>query len=381
MLIMKRSLLSNVKNAIFPLVIFLLTLGVYFLPSPFDKPENPLAERVKAKVLAVDNSGILETGIVKTGNQSLRLLVKQGTFAGDTLSASNQLMGRMEFDKLFNVGEKALVVLNLSDDSSKIVSINVIDHYRLDVEFWLMILFFAFLICFAGITGVKAILSFAFTGMVIWKLLLPGFLLGYSPVLISLVLVAIITAVIILLVAGVNKKGLVALLGAFSGVLITAILSLFFGDLFNVHGAIKPFSETLLYSGYNHLNLTQIFLASIFISSSGAMMDIAMDIAVSQFEIIEIHPKISTRALIKSGFNIGRGVIGTMTTTLLLAYSGGFSALLMVFIAQGTPTINILNLNYVAGEILHTMIGSFGLVLVAPATAILGGLVYHRSKK
>lgn len=381
MLIMKRSLLSNVKNAIFPLVIFLLTLGVYFLPSPFDKPENPLAERVKAKVLAVDNSGILETGIVKTGNQSLRLLVKQGTFAGDTLYASNQLMGRMEFDKLFNVGEKALVVLNLSDDASKIVSINVIDHYRLDVEFWLMILFFAFLICFAGITGVKAILSFAFTGMVIWKLLLPGFLLGYSPVLISLVLVAIITAVIILLVAGVNKKGLVALLGAFSGVLITAILSLFFGDLFNVHGAIKPFSETLLYSGYNHLNLTQIFLASIFISSSGAMMDIAMDIAVSQFEIIEIHPKISTRALIKSGFNIGRGVIGTMTTTLLLAYSGGFSALLMVFIAQGTPTINILNLNYVAGEILHTMIGSFGLVLVAPATAILGGLVYHRSKK
>lgn len=378
---MKRSLLSNVKNAIFPLVIFLLTLGVYFLPSPFDKPENPLAERVKAKVLAVDNSGILETGIVKTGNQSLRLLVKQGTFAGDTLYASNQLMGRMEFDKLFNVGEKALVVLNLSDDASKIVSINVIDHYRLDVEFWLMILFFAFLICFAGITGVKAILSFAFTGMVIWKLLLPGFLLGYSPVLISLVLVAIITAVIILLVAGVNKKGLVALLGAFSGVLITAILSLFFGDLFNVHGAIKPFSETLLYSGYNHLNLTQIFLASIFISSSGAMMDIAMDIAVSQFEIIEIHPKISTRALIKSGFNIGRGVIGTMTTTLLLAYSGGFSALLMVFIAQGTPTINILNLNYVAGEILHTMIGSFGLVLVAPATAILGGLVYHRSKK
>ncbi|MCT4672114.1 MAG: YibE/F family protein [Prolixibacteraceae bacterium] len=378
---MKQSLLSNVKNAIFPLVIFLLTLGVYFLPSPFDKPENPLAERVKAKVLAVDNSGILETGIVKTGNQSLRLLVKQGTFAGDTLFASNQLMGRMEFDKLFNVGEKALVVLNLSDDASKVVSINVIDHYRLDVEFWLMILFFAFLICFAGITGVKAILSFAFTGMVIWKLLLPGFLLGYSPVLISLVLVAIITAVIILLVAGVNKKGLVALLGAFSGVLITAILSLFFGDLFNVHGAIKPFSETLLYSGYNHLNLTQIFLASIFISSSGAMMDIAMDIAVSQFEIIEIHPKISTRALIKSGFNIGRGVIGTMTTTLLLAYSGGFSALLMVFIAQGTPTINILNLNYVAGEILHTMIGSFGLVLVAPATAILGGLVYHRSKK
>ena len=67
-----------------------------------------------------------------------------------------------------------------------------------------------------------------------------------------------------------------------------------------------------------------------------------------------------------------------MTTTLLLAYSGGFSTLLMVFIAQGTPAINILNLNYIAGEILHTMVGSFGLVLVAPITAFIGGWMYTK---
>ena len=47
----------------------------------------------------------------------------------------------------------------------------------------------------------------------------------------------------------------------------------------------------------------------------------------------------------------------------------------MVFMAQGTPIINILNLKYVSSEILHTLIGSFGLITVAPFTAVASGLL------
>ena len=70
--------------------------------------------------------------------------------------------------------------------------------------------------------------------------------------------------------------------------------------------------------------------------------------------------------------------MGTMTTTLLLAYSGGYVALLMVFMAQGTPVEFILNYKYVAAEIVHTVVGSFGLVTVAPLTAITSGLLLTR---
>ena len=65
--------------------------------------------------------------------------------------------------------------------------------------------------------------------------------------------------------------------------------------------------------------------------------------------------------------------MGTMTTTLLFAYSGGYIALLMVFMAQGTPLDNLLNYKYVAAEIIHTVIGSFGLVTVAPFAALTAG--------
>jgi uncharacterized membrane protein len=51
----------------------------------------------------------------------------------------------------------------------------------------------------------------------------------------------------------------------------------------------------------------------------------------------------------------------------------------MVFLAQGTPLVAIFNLTYVSSEILHTLVGSFGLVLVAPFTALIGGIIYFKT--
>jgi uncharacterized membrane protein len=214
----------------------------------------------------------------------------------------------------------------------------------------------------------------------LWKIMLPGFLKGWDPILLSLGTVTALTATIIFLVGGLNKKGVVAFLGAFLGVLLTCIFSLIFSPPFHLHGAIKPFSEILLYSGFPYLDLTRIFLAGIFTSASGAAMDVAMDVSASMSEVIEKKPDISRKEIIASGFAVGRAVIGTMTTTLLLAYSGGYTALLMIFISQGLHLSSLININYIAAEILHTVIGSFGLVTVAPFTAIVGGLIYVRRR-
>lgn len=142
-----------------------------------------------------------------------------------------------------------------------------------------------------------------------------------------------------------------------------------------------PYSESLLYSGYQHLNLTQIFMASIFIGASGAVMDLAVDITSAVYEVVQKKPDISWREATCSGMNVGRAAMGTMTTTLLLAYSGGYIALLMVFMAQGTPIEHILNYKYVSAEILDTVVGSLGLVTVAPFTALTSGLLFCKKTK
>ncbi len=118
-----------------------------------------------------------------------------------------------------------------------------------------------------------------------------------------------------------------------------------------------------------------VIIAAIILGASGACMDIAMDIAAAMDEIKKKKPDIPPLELIQSGFVVGRHVIGTMATTLLLAYSGGYLTLLMLFQVKEPGILRMLNLKIVAAEIMRTLVGSIGLVLVAPITAIVGGII------
>lgn len=337
------------------------------------------ADHCAARVLAVNDDAIIDTGLIRSGEQTCTLELLGGKFKGSKAEGYNMLNGSLESDKIFRAGDRAMVVINYRGD--EILSVNMIDHYRLDKELLLALGFAAFIILFAGRTGVRAIVSFVLTVLMIWRVLVPLYLRGGQPVLIGLGLVTVLTVLIISLVYGFDRRALAACTGALAGLLVTCVLGALFTDIFQIHGAIMSNSESLLYSGYPNLNLTQIFVASIFIGSSGAVMDLAVDITSAVNEVVVKKPGIGRWEATRSGFQVGRAAMGTMTTTLLLAYSGGYIALLMVFMAQGTPVYNILNYKYVASEIIDTMVGSFGLVTVAPLTALASGFLLTRRTK
>lgn len=336
-------------------------------------------DRCAARIISVNNDSIIDTGLIRSGEQNCVVELLGGKFKGQQVDAFNLLNGSLESDKIFYSGDKALVVI--SYEENQILSVNLIDHYRIKSEAILAIVFMLFLILTAGKTGVRAIMAFITTVLLIWKVLIPTYLNGYNPIFFGLLITIILILITISLVYGFNKKTLSAVLGSTLGILITCIMGMIFTSAFKIHGAIMPNSESLLYSGYQNLSLTQIFMASIFIGSSGAVMDLAVDITSAVNEVIETKPDITWREASRSGMNVGRAAMGTMTTTLLLAYSGGYIAMLMVFMAQGTPVYNILNYKYVSAEIIETIVGSFGLVTVAPFTALTSGILLTNKNK
>jgi uncharacterized membrane protein len=376
---MKISATGNRRHTVLIVIFAILSVLLYFLPTGFEERIDHSAIKCRARVIAVENSGIHELGLVKSGDQGVTLKILDGKFKGEVVSGNNPLLGQMDRDKIFAVGDIALTVLSV-DKSGRIAYVNPQAHYRLGLECFLLGIFALALLVFGGITGARALLSFVFSAMMLWKVLVPFLLKGYDPILASVGVVAVLTAAIIFLVAGVTRKGLVAFAGAFLGVMTSCVMALIFTRQFHVHGAVMPFASTLLYSGFAHLDLTRIYISAVFIAASGAVMDLAMDVAASVDEVAEKNPDMSVVALITSGLRVGRAVVGTMTTTLLLAYSGGYITLLMAFMAQGVPLTNLLNLIYVAAEILKTLIGSFGLVMVAPFTAVVGGIVMGSKK-
>lgn len=356
---------------------FLLTAILIAIPTGY---EGALiyteSVKCKAEIISTDESSIISTGLIRSGEQRCELKLLDGMFEGETVHGVNFLSGSLENDKIYKPGEEALVVVSYAENG--ITSVTMTDHYRIDKEAVLALMFIVLLIIFAGKNGMFAVLSFVITILMIWKVLIPCYLKGMNPVWVGMGITIVLTAVIIFLVYGVDKRTMTAFMGSMLGTATTCIIGIIFTDLFKIHGAVMSYSETLLYSGYQDLNLTQIFTSGIFIGASGAMMDLSVDITSAVHEVIQKKPDISWREAAKSGMNVGRAAMGTMTTTLLLAYSGGYIALLMTFMAQGTPITNILNYKYVSSEILDTLVGSFGLVTVAPFTALMSGLMLTR---
>ena len=357
-----------------------LMIALLLLPTGYEGALSyQNADRVRALVLATDESDIVDTGLVRSGEQRCRVKLLGGRFKGQEADAVNRLNGSLAQDKLFRSGDTAYVVV--SHSGGAITSVTMADHFRLDKEALLAGLFLLLLLIFARGTGLRAILSFVDTILLIWKVLVPCLLKGYNPIWGAMGLVMLLTVLILSLIYGLDRRCAAAVSGAALGILVTAVLGYFFTDLFRIHGAVMESSESLLYAGYAHLDLTKIFVASIFLGSSGAVMDLSVDICSAVYEVVQKRPEISAREAIASGFAVGRAACGSTTTTLLLAYSGSYVTLMMVFMAQGTPVGMMLNYKYVAAEIVHTVVGSFGLVTVAPLTAITSGLLLTRKKK
>ena len=360
------------------LLLALACVGLWFMPSP-RLLANDAGTGVRARVVFVDNSNVTKLELVDYGSQHLEVEILSGPHQGERFSANNELRAQLELDKKFLPGDTAVVILP-KDASPGQTSLIVRDHWRLG---WTLALFggFCILLCaFGGWTGLKALFSFAFSCLVIWKGVIPLALRGWSASWTAFGAVCLLTAAIMYLVAGPTRKGWAAFLGAMLGVLSGLILAHLFGRLLNINGATMPYVQTLLYSGYEDLNLQDIYIGAMILASSGAVMDLAMDIASGMEEVVRHHPFISPRELFFSGLRMGRSVVGTMTTTLLLAYSGGYLTLLMVFAAQGTEPLVFLNSTLVSAETVKTLIGSFSLVLVAPFTALVAAKVLAKRK-
>lgn len=356
--------------------VFIVLLALlWWIPTGFQKQIYVNSEGVKAKVVEVNNKGVYSTGMIQQGDQRCTIEILEGEHKGQQVEGMNLLTGKLEFDKMFKPGDEAWVLLEL-DSSNAVIFANMVDYYRIDQQIFLIGLFVILIIAFSGFTGVRTLLSFSFALLSIVKILIPCLLKGIPPLLVALMVGNLLTVMTLLLVAGCNKKAYTAIISSMICSLMTCLLAVVFGDLFKMHGAVMDWSESLLYAGYQHLDLTAIFQAGIYLACSGAILDLSIDISAALDEVIKNNPSVSRANLIKSGLSIGKSVVGSQTTTLLLAYMGSYITILMVYMAQGTPLMSILNSQKVSSEILHTFVGCIGLVLVSPLTAIICGIVY-----
>ena len=368
---------STRKSLILCLVMLVFCGLLCLLPDPYLNVTSTFP-REKVRIDSVDNSLLSAVGITYNGVQPCQVTILSGEHKGETYSSYNYLNSALDKDKLFAPGETAWAMLQ---EGTNGLTITLIDHYRTAIELSTVGVLALALILFGGVIGCGAMVSLVASAVIVWKLLIPLLLKGINPMFAAFVTVIALTVLIDLLVAGFTRRCLVAILGSLAGTLVTCCVAILLTHLLKLDGGDLPYVVPLLAQSSMGVDTRSLYIGMVFLANSGALMDLSMDVSVSMEEIHHHRPDVSRAALMKSGLKVGRSVLGTMTTTLMLAYSGNYLSMLMYFVGQGTPIGDIVNLKYVSSQLLNTLVGSFGLVVAAPLTALIAGFAYTGERK
>jgi uncharacterized membrane protein len=310
-----------------------------------------------------------ETIIEKT----FEIEIKSGVDTGKKIFLSSQIESN-PFDINPKIGDIILLYGN-EINGERMYSIQGFWHLDMLI-FWMILLVIAILL-FGKNQGIKSLASLFVSLFIIFYLYIPALQNGESPLFWAILCSFLISIFTLPLIHGFSLKAVISILGTTVGIIIAVILSgimIFFSN-FNGLGT----EEMRLLTAQNiHINPTGILFSGIIIGALGAIMDVAVSISSGLQEVKEHKPKISRKELFISGMNIGKDILGSMLNTLIFAYIGTSVGVILLVSHTNTPLIEFLNYGFVAEEIIRAIIGSFGLMVSIPVTAIIASFLYGK---
>ncbi|MBR5252059.1 MAG: YibE/F family protein [Oscillospiraceae bacterium] len=280
------------------------------------------------------------------------------------------------------VQEGNTIIVYNNPDSEIDVKYMFAEFHRVTVIWVLIGLFCLLLLLFGRSKGVNTLISLVYTIGAIFLVFIPAVLANGNIYLWAIITCVYIILMTLLIVSGFTRKSLGAIIGCAGGVMVSGIL-VFFCDIFlHMSGLVSEDSMYLmLLNPDNPVDIKAIIFASIIIGAVGAIMDVSMSLSSALAELKEQAPDLGKAGLIRSGFVIGRDIMGTMSNTLILAYIGSSLSTTLLLVAYNSQTVLLFNTEMIVMELLNAVAGSFGILLTIPLTSVVCGVLYDKKQK
>ncbi len=307
--------------------------------------------------------------------QLAKIQVLNGEYKGKILEIENHITSNPVYDIKLKPGQRVLLNIEKTPEKSLFY---VTDIERYPVLMIILGLFLALLVIIGGKKGIQAIVSLCITAILVFFVLVPAILNNFPPIPSAVVIALLSTMLTMAVVGGINTKSLAASLGTILSVSLAGLVSLLvihYAPLTGFHDQ----ESAMLWMSRSDLSFPGILAAAVIIGALGAVMDVGMSIASSISEFKSVNPDLKPVDLIKSGMNVGKDIMGTMTNTLILAYIGG--AFSLVLLAANAPLLKLINLNSIATEIVSAITGSIGIVLCTPITAVISAYLIGKKQE
>lgn len=352
------------------------------LPTENQTPDEIL---VKGKVIEVISEDEIIDPLSQqpTKHQILKVLITAGKYKGKEIAVINYQTDNPVFNIKVGDGDGVIVALEMDEtDKNKIKEAYIADHLREDELYILLMIFVILILAIGWRKGAKSLCALLLTLVLIWGILLPGFLHGYNPIFLTAVIAIVATVVTILIVGGRTLKSITAICGTLGGVAVAGLLAFIVGKAAHLTGFSTEEAAMLLYIPQAaKLDIQGLLFAGIIIGALGASMDVSMSIASAVEEVKRVCPDLKIWRLFQSGMNVGRDIMGTMSNTLILAYTGSSLQLILIFMAYKETILKIFNLDMIASEVVRALSGSIGMIMVIPLTSIIAAVLYGSKKE
>ena len=302
-----------------------------------------------------------------TGTQKIEIRLLTGEQKGEVHQATN-------YASYINnvICEKGTKLLISISNSQNVKTYSVYTYDRTTALLVAIVLFCLLLCLIGGKKGLKALLSLALTFFFLLYLFIPLLYMGVSPIWAAIILVIIATFITMMLIDGWNAKTISAIIGTIICTSVSGILALVAGHFLKISDYSMGDVDSLIQITQNtELKLDGLMFASILIVSMGAVMDICMSIASAVNELYIQNPDMTTGALFRSGVSIGRDTMGTMSNTLILAFTGGYLTAIVSLFAYSYTLYEIFSQPDIINEIIQGLAGSAGLFLAVPIVAFV----------
>jgi len=373
----KSCIVSKMKSTF---LAFGLLIAMVFLPN-LSYAQNELGQDTilveKAKVLEVsEEKDIIIPGTDTPGKtQKLKVEVLDGPDTGKIVEFENDFT-QLKKGEVFYI-RHAINTLDGTDYWT------VSDVYRLDILIALGAVFLVLLIVFGGIQGVRGLASLLGSLVLIFFVLLPGILSGYSPILISIGVASLIIIVGSYITHGFNKTTTAAVVGMIITVIVTGIAAYIVVKAGHLTGFTSEENVYLNFNTQGGINMAGLLFGGIMIGLLGVLYDIAIGQAIAVEELLSVGKHMTRIEIYKRAIRIGREHIGALVNTLAIAYVGVALPLLLL-VHQTTNMSNfgsLINGEMFATEVVRILIGSIGLILCVPITTFIASYVLSKDSK
>jgi uncharacterized membrane protein len=236
------------------------------------------------------------------------------------------------------------------------------------------------LFLFARWRGLAALAGLVASALGFFLVVVPAIQRGDDPLVGTIGVSIAVLILSVYLVHGLNRKSTVALLGAFLGLALVAILAfvaISFGRISGIAGDALQIAQLPGFRG--RIDLPRLALAAMMLGSLGALIDMAIGQSSATFELAAVDRDLRGWRLYGRALNVGIDHIGALINTLGFAYFAGTLPLLVVLAVKGNAASLALNDEGIVFALLSTAVASVGLIACVPLTTAIAVVTMDRS--